>query len=308
MPRLVTLTLNPAVDLATKVGRVVAEDKLRCERPSQDPGGGGINVARAAIRLGAEALAVFPAGGPTGHLLVDAVRREDVPVEVVESSEPTRQNVSVTETSTDRQFRFVMPGAPLTEAELSACHDRVAEAGADLIVASGSLPPGTDDETYARLVRDCDGTRVIVDTSGPPLRAAVDAGAWLVKPNLRELADLVGRDLEDDADVEAAARELLGGGTQAVVVSMGAGGALLVTEDDRYQVRSPTVPIRSRVGAGDSSVAGIGTAVLRGYDLRDAVRHGVAAGAAAVMTEGSDLCRAEDVERLLGLTTDGAEP
>jgi len=296
--RVVTLTLNPALDLSTRVGQVVAEDKLRCEAPLRDPGGGGINVARAVVRLGGQALAVFPLGGATGDLLVDAVRSQDVDVEVVRTRADTRENVSVTETSSGRQFRFVMPGAALAGDETASCLRAVTEAQADLIVTSGSLPPGPSDDTYAELIRMCAGRRVLVDTSGPALRAAVDAGAWLVKPNLRELGDLVGRDLEDDEAISAAARELLGGGTEVVVVSMGAGGVWLVSADRTEHVRSPTVPIRSRVGAGDSTVAGIAVALLRGEDLPTAVRRGVAAGAAAVMTEGSELCRAEDAERL----------
>jgi 6-phosphofructokinase 2 len=162
-------------------------------------------------------------------------------------------------------------------------------------------------DAWARLVRSCAArdTRTIVDTSGDALRAAAEAGAWLLKPNLGELAQLTGRELEDDSQISSAAQALLGDGTEVVVVSMGAGGVMLVTADGTDHIRSPTVPIRSRVGAGDSTVAGIAAAVLRGEDLPTAVRWGVAAGAAAVMTEGSELCRAEDTERLFAELTGG---
>lgn len=300
MTTIVTLTLNPALDLGTAVDRVVAEDKLRCEEPTRHPGGGGINVARAATRLGTGSRAVFPAGGPTGDALCQQVEDEGVTVERIDTGAETRQNVSVTETTTDRQFRFVLPGAPLRGDELDRCLGAVEDAASPdgLVVASGSIPPGVDEDVYARLIGACPDVRVVVDTSGPALRHAIDAGAWLVKPNLRELAELVGKELDGDPEVIQAARSLLGGGTQAVVVSLGAGGAMLVTSDDEHHVRSPTVPVRSRVGAGDSSVAGIVVGVLRGDDLHTAVRYGVAAGAAAVMTEGSELCRRDDVDRL----------
>lgn len=308
MTGIVTLTLNPTVDLAVTTEQVRPDDKLRCSAPQRDPGGGGVNVARAASRLGADALAVVPVGGPSGQQLRQLLDAEDLPVAAIDIAGETRESWTVGERATEDQYRFVLPGPSLSDAEVEACIAAVREHAETLVVASGSLPPDVPTDTWARLVRACaeDGCRSIVDSSGDALRAAVDAGVWLLKPNLRELSQLVGRDLEDDSQIRAAAIELLGGGTEAVVVSMGAGGALLVTADGTDHVRSPTVPIRSRVGAGDSTVAGIATALLRGDDLPTAVRWGVAAGAAAVMTEGSELCRTEDTERLFAELDTGA--
>lgn len=307
MAGIVTLTLNPSVDLATATDRVVPEDKLRCSAPQRHPGGGGVNVARAAARLGAPVHAVLPTGGPSGEQLQALLAGEELPVTAIPIAGGTRESWTVDETSTDAQYRFVLPGPPLTDEELAACLAAVDEHAGTIVVGSGSLPPDVADATWARLVRsraDAD-VRTIVDTSGAPLRAAVEAGVWLIKPNLRELGDLVGRELTGDAEIRTAAEELLGSGTTAVVVSMGAGGALLVTADGAEHVRSPTVPIRSRVGAGDSTVAGIAASLLRGEDLSTAVRWGVAAGAAAVMTEGSELCRRGDTERLFAALTTG---
>jgi 6-phosphofructokinase 2 len=296
----VTLTLNPSVDLTVRTERVTAEDKLRCSAPRHDPGGGGVNVARAALRLGADVLAVLPTGGPAGDRLQELLAAEDLPVGAIDIAGETRESWTVDETSNDDQYRFVLPGPSLSDDEIASCLAAVDEHAEAIVVGSGSLPQDVADGTWARLVRSYAdaGVRTIIDTSGAPLRAAVDAGVWLLKPNLRELADLVGRELEDDSAIRAAAEEVLGDGTDAVVVSMGAGGAMLVTADGADHLRSPTVPIRSRVGAGDSTVAGIASSLLRGDDLATAVRWGVAAGAAAVMTEGSQLCRREDTERL----------
>ncbi len=300
MSGLVTMTLNPTVDLAVSTEQVRPDDKLRCSAPQRDPGGGGINVARAASRLGADALAVVPVGGPSGQQLRQLLDAEDLPVATIDIAGETRESWTVDERSSESQYRFVLPGPSLSADEGDACLAAVAEHAETLVVASGSLPPDVPEDTWGRLVRACteEGCRTIVDSSGGALRAAIDAGVWLIKPNLRELAQLVARELEDDAQIRAAAQELLGGGTEAVAVSMGAGGALLVTPDLIDHVRSPTVPIRSRVGAGDSTVAGIAASLLRGDDLPTAVRWGVAAGAAAVMTDGSELCRLEDNERL----------
>lgn len=302
MAGIVTLTLNPTVDLAVATEQVRPEDKLRCSAPQRDPGGGGVNVARAATRLGADAVAVIPVGGPAGRQLCQLLDAEDLAVAAIDITGDTRESWTVDETSTEDQYRFVLPGPSLSGDEIDACLAAVEQHAETIVVGSGSLPPDVPEGTWGRLVRECAdaGHRTIVDSSGAALRAAVDAGVWLIKPNLRELSQLVDRDLEDDADVRAAAQEVLGGGTEVIVVSMGAGGAMLVTADGADHVRSPTVPIRSRVGAGDSTVAGIARAILRGDDLPTAVRWGVAAGAAAVMTEGSELCRREDTERLFG--------
>lgn len=305
MAGIVTLTLNPTVDLAVSTDRVRPEDKLRCSMPQRDPGGGGVNVARAASRLGADVLAVLPAGGAAGDQLERLLDAEELRTELIPIGGETRESWTVDERETDDQYRFVLPGPSLSDDEVRRCLAAVAEHAETIVVGSGSLPPDVAEDTWARLVRSCAaaGHRTIVDTSGPPLRAAVQAGVWLIKPNLRELSQLVDRDLEDDSDIRAAAEEVLGDGTEAVVVSMGAGGAMLVTADGADHVRSPTVPIRSRVGAGDSTVAGIARSLLRGDDLPTAVRWGVAAGAAAVMTEGSELCRPDDTERLFSELT-----
>lgn len=301
MAAIVTLTFSPTLDLATATSHVVSDAKLRCDRPRVDPGGGGVNVARAAQRLGAEVQAVLPVGGPAGQCLRELLADEEVPVTIVESQVDTRESWTVTETGSGAQYRFVFPGPALAPDEVDRCLAAAVDGAEDLLVVSGSLPPGAPPDLVARVVEQARGAglRTVVDTSGPALRAALDAGAWLVKPNLRELAAVAGQTLDDDGAIVAAARDQLDGGTEVVVVSLGAGGALLVTADDTQHVRSPTVPVRSRVGAGDSTVAGIVTALARGDDALTALRWGVAAGAAAVMTPGSELCHRDDVERLV---------
>jgi 6-phosphofructokinase 2 len=176
------------------------------------------------------------------------------------------------------------------------------EPAAALVVGSGSLPPGVDEGFYADLATRAaqGGARFILDTHGTPLRRALDTGhVYLIKPNLRELGSLLGRELEYDADIARAARTIVReGACQVVFVSLGAGGALVVTAERADHVRAPTVPVKSRIGAGDSTVAGIAVALTRGEPIDRAARLGVAAGAAAVMTSGSELCRQADVERL----------
>jgi 6-phosphofructokinase 2 len=215
----------------------------------------------------------------------------------------TRENVTVLDESTGKQFRFVMPGAELSAEEADRCLAALAgcQPKPQYLVASGSLPPGVEPEFFAKLARLAErlGSRLVVDTSGPALREAAAAGAYLLKPNLRELGELAGRELHDEDKQAQAAQELVRSHQcEIVVVSLGAGGVLVADGSGARRCRTPTVPVKSKVGAGDSMVAGLVLGLARGQSLQEAVLFGLAAGAAAVMTPGTELCRREDTERL----------
>lgn len=303
MDVIVTLTMNPTIDKSATVKQIIADQKLRCNPPRYEPGGGGINVSRAIKRLAGQSMALYPAGGAIGHMLQDLLDQEELNHRPLPIKNQTRQNFTAFEESSERQFRFGMPGPQLEAAEWQRSLDELSslEPEPDYIIASGSLPPGVPADFYARLARlgRDRGCRVVVDTKGEALRQAADAGVYLLKPNLRELNQLAERELKDEAEREAVAKELVErGNNELVVISLGAAGALLVSPDGTERVRAPTVPIRSKIGAGDSTVAGIILALARGRPLSEAVRYGVAAGAAAVMTPGTELCGVEDTDEL----------
>ncbi len=305
--RVLTLTMNPALDKSTAVGQVVADRKLRCETPRWDPGGGGINVSRVLRRLGVESRAVYPAGGPPGDLIARLLEAEGVDQLRIPIAEWTRENLTVLEHSSGRQFRFGLPGPALGEAEWRQCLEAIEsqDPPPSLIVAGGSLPPGAPLDFFAQLARVTRerGSSLILDTSGEALRRALEVGVYLIKPNLREFAALFpDEDLLDEGLHGAAQGLVEGGAAEVVVVSLGASGALLTSAEGSVRFAAPTVPIVSRVGAGDSMVAGIVCELVRGASIAEAVRHGVAAGSAAVTTPGTELCRAEDVSRLLAST------
>lgn len=304
-PPIVTLTMNPAIDLSTPVERVVPDRKLRCGLPVREPGGGGINVARAVRRLGGEALALFPAGGPAGDLLEELLLREGVPHVAIRTEGWTRENVNVSEQETGKQFRFVFPGPSLTAAEWERCMDALSELEPfpRLLVASGSLPPGVPPDFYARLARVArsSGSRMVLDTSGEPLGLAARQGVYLLKPSLREFQELTGSSLAARAALLDRARELIREGCcEILVLSLGVEGVLWVSASEAEWMRAPAVTVASSVGAGDSLVAGIVFGLSRGKPVRESVRLGLAAATASVMTPGTGLCRLEDVERLAG--------
>jgi len=298
---IVTLTLNPAVDKSSTIDRLVPEHKLRCAAPKFEAGGGGINVAKAIRRLGGNVQAVFPSGGPTGQLLTDLLGEEGVTCQAIPAQHWTRENFIVVETATNGQYRFGMPGAELSEAEAQACLAAVKAAKPDYLVASGSLPPGLPVDFYARVARLAHdmGARLILDTSGEPLKLAVTEGVYLLKPNVGELSKLTNvESLEMNQVDDAAAQVIQESGCGVVVVSLGPSGALLVTKDGYEHIPAPTVHKKSTVGAGDSMVAGMTWSLAQGKTLKEMARMGVACGSAATMNAGTELFKAHDAYKL----------
>ncbi|WP_326489798.1 1-phosphofructokinase family hexose kinase [Paraburkholderia sp. ZP32-5] len=303
MAEILTLTLNPAVDVATSVDTIVDTRKLRCSAARRDPGGGGINVARVLHRLGADCEALYLAGGPLGRTLGAMIEAEGVPATCVGIAGETRENFSVRENSTGREFRFVLPGPVLAEAEWQACLRHLGELAIAprYLVLSGSVPPGVPDDIYARIagIARQRGTRVVLDSSGAPLAAALAAGVFLVKPSLSELCTLAGHALEDDAQrLDAARRIVRAGGAAIVALTLGEQGALVVTADRALRVRAFAVPVASSIGAGDSFVAAMVWAVNRGMSFNETLRYAVAAASASLLAEGTRLCDRDQVERI----------
>lgn len=303
MASIVTLTLSPALDSATSIARLCPDAKLRCSEPHYAPGGGGINVARAIHQLGGSALALFPAGGPTGLHLAELLAAEDVPCQTVPIDAWTRECFNVVEKASAQQYRFVLPGARLSEteqAQLLAVLAGLPEL--DYLVISGSLPAGLAADFIARLLRIAAqrGARCILDSSGEVLRQALDIGGlFLIKPNFNELRALSGEDIDDSDQLVGVVRGLVEAGKcAAVLVSLGPQGALLVTRELTERITAPTVRKLSTVGAGDSQVGAVTLKLAQGASLSEAARYGVAAGSAAIITAGSELCRRADTERL----------
>jgi 6-phosphofructokinase 2 len=304
---IVSLTLSPALDISTHTDTVAPAHKLRCGPPDEHPGGGGINVARVAARLGESAIAVAPLGGASGSRLAVLAQAEGVAISAVATHAATRESFSVFEDSTRDQYRFVLPAPDLSEDEFSAALQTTIDESSDAscVVVSGQIPRSLPNTVLSRVVSAVAPVPVLVDTSGAALDDALASGAHLVKPSARELSSIVGRDLVTEHDILEAAREVCSkSNVGGLIVSIGAGGAFAVRPDeDPVRLRAPTVRVRSAIGAGDAMVAGIAVGLARERDVIDAVRLGVAAGTAAVLTSGTELCEADRVAELLRFVT-----
>lgn len=300
---ILTITLNPTVDKSCTVENIKPEKKLRCSAPKYEPGGGGINVSRGLIRLKIPSTAFFTSGGRTGERLEQLLLNENVNILPFKVAADTRENFIVTDTASNEQYRFGMPGDEVTPDEgenilklLEGCNPFP-----DVAVISGSLPPGLSPEYLRKLVKNLKqkGTQIVADTSGEALTEIIKEGVYLLKPNLGELSRLSGiKELDNESADEAAKQLIDEGKAKIVVVSMGPQGAYLVTETETHFVPAPSVKKLSTVGAGDSMVAGMVSVMAKGGNIADMVKMGVACGTAATMNPGTGLFKPDDAYRL----------
>jgi len=303
MPTIVTVTMNPALDVSTDTDEVVAGEKLRCGPTIMDPGGGGVNVSRVVHRLGGSTVAVYVAGGLTGDLYSTLLTSEGVPARRIPIAGPTRESFTVTETSTGKQYRFVLAGPEVTATEVEhvvKTLDSVLAPG-DWLVASGSLPPGVPEDFYAKLATtfSARGVRVVVDTAPPWLAPAIASGVFVVKPSRHELEQFLGRELPDrQAGVQGARDMIKQTGVEWVALSLGKDGAALVGANDAWHAKAADVTPVSTVGAGDSFLAGLVQALSAGEPPEEALAYAVAAGSATAMSPATALCERESVERV----------
>lgn len=297
-----TLTLNPALDIATSTEKVEPTHKLRCTAPRSDPGGGGINVARVIHALGGSTVAVFPQGGGSGATFAAMLREEGIATAPVPITGAMRESLTVDEKSTGQQYRFVMPGPVLSDDELHALIETlVSIPQLSHLVLSGSLPPDCDPQIIWRLAQTFAprGVKLVVDTSGDALKACKGAGVHLLKPSLREAEQLLGQTFQGAAAEVAAAQQLHAESyAELIVLSLGERGAVMVTRTS--VLRLPAIPVEpvNAVGAGDSMVAAVTLALARGHTPEAALRYGIAAGAVTLMTAATDLPDRSEVERL----------
>jgi len=302
-PPIVTLTLNPALDVSTAVDRVVRQHKLRCDPPRITAGGGGVNVARTVAALGGTAVPVYAVGGLTGERYRLLLHQEGMPGIAISIGGETRESISIDDRHAGGQYRFVFPGPSMTEQEYRACLEavraRLVRGG--YLVVSGSLPQGISGDVYAELVEaaHAQGARCAIDASGDALAQAVAGGADLIKPSLRELSEFVGRDLGSAAEQDAAMRQILATSrVTAIALTLGADGAALATDQGVLRAPAFAVTERSAVGAGDAFIAGYVLRTVQGRSANEALTAALAAGAAMVASDGTAAALRELIERL----------
>ncbi|MGE0408585.1 MAG: 1-phosphofructokinase family hexose kinase [Amphiplicatus sp.] len=307
MARILTVTVNPAIDIAASVDRLEADLKLRCADPHTDPGGGGVNVARALRNLGAESDAFVAAGGPTGELLLQLLAKEGVNAIQFPVDGVTRQNFAINETGTGRQYRFILPGPDWRESAWRRALAAIIRLSTDkaYVVLSGSLGPGMPADFYLKAATSFAGTsaRVILDTSGPALGAALEqdqAAFFCIRMNRKEAGAFAACALQSPEQAQACAQMLVKRNiAKIVIVTMGEKGAALASADKTFFIPAPRVKTASAVGAGDCFVAAFTLGLWQNWPLKRACAYGVAAASAAMTTPATQLCRPTDTAQYL---------
>ncbi len=310
MPLILTLSLNPTIDVSSEAETVRPTHKTRTENEVFEPGGGGINVARVVCELDAEALAVCLAGGASGVLLDELLAKVGLPRRIIPVAGNTRIALMVYERSTGLEYRFIPSGPTVATAELDACLAAITDEPFDCLVASGSLPTGCAPDMLARVgaIAAARGVPFVLDSSGPGLAATLGhAPVRLVKPSLNEFRAYVGQPMETrEAIARAALDAVADGKADIIAVTLGMDGALIASADGAFLVRAPKVETRSAVGAGDSFVGGMTVALLAGRSVEDAALLGTAAGAAAALNPGTGVCARADILRIYEALTKDA--
>lgn len=299
-----TVTLNPALDLSTATASVTPEVKLRCEAPITHPGGGGLNISRAMALMGGHSRALAALGGLTGQRIVQMLADAGIGVIALPAPGETRESFTVTDAATGQQFRFVLPGPEWGADLVEQALDQIARhAPADgYVVLSGSNPPGVPAAFAAMLAARMPQGRLIVDTSGAALAEVAsgrNSSVHILRMDDREAEGLAGRPLPTRGDTAALAVDLVeSGAAQGVIIARGTDGNIIATRDGIWHAHAETVPVVSKVGAGDSYLAGFTLGLARGWDIAAAMGLGAAAASATVQTPATELCRPKDVEAL----------
>ena len=293
-----TVTVNPAIDYNLKTDKLALDEVNRVELISKTAAGKGINVAKAIKNLGLETEALGCVGGATGEYIVKELAADNIAADFNQVAKETRINFKITD-NLNQETKVNQEGLPLNKDEIKAVSDKVVKKAqqSKMIVLGGSLPQNLPDDFYQDLIgrlKECE-VKIFLDTSGPPLKLALEAKPTLIKPNLRELEELMGQDLSFQ-EVISVSQDLVASGIELVVVSLGADGALLVGEGIWY-AKPPQVEVESTVGAGDSMVGALAVGYIKGYSLKKMLEYAVAMSTATILLPGSEIGKLNDVEK-----------
>ncbi|NMC11191.1 MAG: 1-phosphofructokinase [Methanothrix sp.] len=292
-----TITLNPALDRTIWIQRIREDVSNRILEEKSFAGGKSIDVSKVLKNLGVENTALGFVGGFAGRELEGRLLNEGIQSDFVRVSGETRTNIIIHEKETGKQLAFNARGPEIKPSELMQFIEQLESLPCAQVVAiGGSLPPGINPEIYRKIiavVKRCQA-KIVLDVDGEALRQGIKAHPNIIKPNIHELSELVGRELKEMDEIIAAAREINRQGVEIVLVSMGAKGILLVSSGRVYLAVPPAVDVESTIGAGDSSVAGFISGLVQGKDLKDCLIYAAAAGTATTLRQGTALCQKDD--------------
>jgi 6-phosphofructokinase 2 len=298
-----TITINPSLDQHITVDGLVVDGTNRWSRLHRYAGGKGIDVSRAIYEMGGRTIAYGFIGGPVGRAVEILLDEEGVPFSFTPIQRETRTNFIITDSKSSQQTRIDAPGPHISRSEFERFRRKMLRISPspDLIVVGGSVPPGIPNNVYYTIIMEAKafGVRAILDSDGQWLAEGIKAKPYLVKPNVREAEELLGRKLPTEEAIIRAALDIVDMGIEIVVISRGKDGIIAATKKEVLKAVPPEVKVKSAVGAGDCTIAGLALKLASEESLSRACRLAVAMGTAAVLTPGTELARKADVEELL---------
>ena len=297
-----TVTLNPALDRAITVERLLPDDTTRVISEKMYAAGKGIDVSRVIREMGGPTVALGLVGGFDGLQLEGLLINAGVMTSFTRISGETRTNIILREKETGRQFVISAAGPEILSSEIGQFYQHVLQiSDMSYVVLSGSVPRGVTPNLYGQLILagKKKGAFVVLDTDGKALSESIEYRPSCIKPNRHELSRLLGREVDSEPEIISACEELHGKGIPYVLVSRGKDGLILSTKEQKIKAVAPPVEVESTVGAGDSAVAGFVLALSRDENLVECLRLACAAGTATAETPGTELCHREGVERIL---------
>lgn len=299
-----TITMNPALDRTIEVDGLVVDDANRIVCDTRYAGGKGIDVSRVINELGGETIALGLVGGYTGLEIEGRLINEGVLCDFTRIAGETRTNIILVDRKTRKQYLLNAAGPTVTPSEIGMFFEKIRSLPKDLdfVVISGSVPPGVSKNIYAQVITTLKARgieRIALDADGEVLRHGCRTGPYVIKPNVHEFERLIGSPVKGMEEMIEGAQELLASGLKVVLISMGAEGLLGIREGEVYHAIPPQLEVVSAVGAGDATLAGFVLGVTKGMSFEESLQLATAAGAAVVLTPGTELCHREDVERII---------
>ncbi len=298
-----TVTINPSLDENIIVHGLMVDETNRWTSLRRYAGGKGINVSRAIREMGGRTMAYGFIGGPDGRTVEILLDEGGVPFSFTPIEQETRTNFIITDTKTSRQTSIDAPGPHISRKELERFHRKIREMYPKpaLMIVGGSVPPGVPVDIYYDIISEANshGIRCILDSGEQWLEEGIKAKPFLIKPNIREARELLKVELSTEEAIIKAALSLVEVGIEVIVISRGRDGIIAATKGKILKAVAPPVKIRSAVGAGDCTIAGLALKLANKGSLIEACRLAVAMGTAAVLTPGTELCHRADVETLL---------
>jgi 6-phosphofructokinase 2 len=298
-----TITINPSLDQHITVDGLVVDGTNRWSRLHRYAGGKGIDVSRAIHEMEGRTVAYGFIGGAIGRAVEILLDEEGVPFSFTPIQRETRTNFIITDSKSSQQTRIDAPGPHISKGEWERFRRKMLRIrpGPDLIVAGGSVPPGIPTDVYYTIIMEAKdfGVRAILDSDGQWLAEGVKAKPYLIKPNIQEAEELLNRELPTEEAIIKAALDIVDLGIEIAIISRGKDGIIAATKKEVLKAVPPPVKVKSAVGAGDCTIAGLALKLASEESLSKACRLAVAMGTAAVLTPGTELARKADVEKLL---------